>query len=138
MMRTILKGIQSSVYFSVFAFPLVMLLTTTIPIFNAFLYTAHNSLGFLLLPLCTPYIMVRLAKVVLRSSNKIESMLVGLGLYFSFYLVSYPLISFGDYLLSWWPGTSIREDLCHALLTFPITLLFSHDRQVLTSFAFGS
>jgi hypothetical protein len=138
MIRKILKRVRSSAYFAVFAFPLVILLATAIPIFNAFFYTAHNSLGFLLLPLCTPYIMVRLGIVVLRSSNKMESMRVGLILYLFFYLVSYPLISLGDFFLKWWPGVSIHDDLCHALLSFPISLLFSHDRQVLASFAFGT
>ncbi|KRT68057.1 MAG: hypothetical protein XU15_C0031G0004 [candidate division NC10 bacterium CSP1-5] len=109
----------------VYGFPAYMVLVGVIPIVNAFFYSSHGGIGWLVLPFTFPYVLVRLGIALWRShpSNRRR-----LGRFATLSIPGYialtaPLSWAATYSINSWLGTSLHWTQFWALMLLPVSLL---------------
>ncbi len=120
--RTAFSG---NVLYRAFHLPVAVLLLGCVPGLNLFLYSGHGGIFWLLLPLCFPYVLVRLLLALrgLPSAEKKSGSRIGAAAILVYILVAYPLTRWTEYYVSSRIGLQIHTGTMFRLATFPVGYL---------------
>jgi len=113
-----------SLYLSVLAFPVSVLLLGCVPGLSWLVWSGHGGFGWLLLPLCFPYILIRLAVVVWRSepSERVQKLKFAAVCAFLYLLVAYPTTGYTEHYINSTIGPFIQRGTLFRLAIFPVGL----------------
>jgi hypothetical protein len=109
----------------VYGFPAYMVLVGIIPIVNAFFYSSHSGIGWLLLPFTFPYVLVRLGIAFWRDNPSDRHRLRRFAtLSIAGYVtLTAPLSWAATYSINSWLGTSVHWTQFWAMMLLPVSLL---------------
>jgi len=109
----------------VYGFPAYMVLVGVIPIVNAFFYSSHGGIGWLVLPFTFPYVLVRLGIALWRShpSNRRRLRRFTTLSIPGYIALTAPLAWAATYSINSWLGTSLHWTQFWALMLLPVSLL---------------
>ena len=109
----------------VYGFPAYMVLVGVIPIVNAFFYSSHGGIGWLVLPFTFPYVLVRLGIALWRShpSNRRRLRRFATLSIPGYIALTAPLAWAATYSINSWLGTSLHWTQFWALMLLPVSLL---------------
>lgn len=103
---------------------IVFLLLGCVPILSLFLWSAHGGVGWLLLPLCFPYVLIRLAILVAKAgaerARALKMAAVALAAYILF---AYPTTRFTEMYVNRSIGPFLQVGTLFRLAVFPIGLV---------------
>ncbi len=110
--------------YRVFRFPLALLILGCVPVVSWFFWSGHGGFGWILLPFCFPYILVRLWTALQRlpRGERKRGAKIAAGAVLSYMLVAYPLTRYTEYYITSTIGVPIARGLLFKLATFPIGL----------------
>ncbi len=109
----------------VYGFPAYMVLVGVIPIVNAFFYSSHGGIGWLVLPFTFPYVLVRLGIALWRShpSNRLRLRRFASLSIPGYIALTAPLSWAATHSINSWLGTSLDWTQFWALMLLPVSLL---------------
>ncbi|MGH7352537.1 MAG: hypothetical protein ACREJJ_09205 [Candidatus Methylomirabilales bacterium] len=109
----------------VYGFPAYMVLVGVIPIVNAFFYSLHGGIGWLVLPFTFPYVLVRLGIALWRShpSNRCRLRRFATLSIPGYIALTAPLSWAATYSINSWLGTSAHWTQFWAMMLLPVSLL---------------
>ena len=107
----------------VYGFPAYMVLVGVIPIVNAFFYSLHGGIGWLVLPFTFPYVLVRLGIALWRShpSNRRRLRRFATLSIPGYIALTAPLSWAATYSINSWLGTSLHWTQFWALMLLPVS-----------------
>ena len=109
----------------VFALPSGILILGCIPVLNVILYSGHGGPFWLLLPLCFPYILVRLfidLRRLLPPDRKRGLRMAGVSVLL-YIVVVFPVTRWTERSVTSWSGLPIRPGTMFKLATLPVGFL---------------
>ena len=108
-----------------YGFPAYMVLVGVIPIVNAFFYSSHGGIGWLVLPFTFPYVLVRLGIALWRShpSNRRRLSRFATLSIPGYIALTAPLSWAATYSINSWLGTSLHWTQFWAMTLLPVSLL---------------
>lgn len=104
--------------------PFVLLLLGFIPGLSWFIWSGHGGFGWILLPICFPYIVIRLGVFIWKaeSSHRRETIGIAMLALASYILFAYPTTRFTEWYVSSTIGLPIQTGTLFRLAIFPIGL----------------
>jgi hypothetical protein len=113
-------------YFRAMLFPIVLLLLGCVPGLSWFIWSGHGGFGWLLLPLCFPYVLIRLSILVWKAQaaerrNVVKIAVLAL---LTYVLFAYPTTRFTEWYVNSTIGPFIQTGTMFRLAIFPIGLAF--------------
>lgn len=123
-----MDSLERTLFYKLLMFPVVVLVLGCIPGLNLFLYSGHGGVFWFVLPLCFPYILVRLTIALWRSESakKSEALKASVFVVLTYLIIAYPLTRWTEYYVSSTLGIPIRAGTLFRLAIFPIGLLLPH------------
>jgi len=106
----------------VFGIPLGLLFLGCVPVISWFLYSGHGGLAWLVLPLCFPYIVLRLTIGIwkLPQAVRLASAKTALTALCGYMLIAYPVTRWTEHYLASSIGLSMPTGTLFKLAIFPI------------------
>ena len=103
---------------------MVLLLLGCIPGISWFIWSGHGGVGWLLLPLCFPYIVIRLAILVFRSQpdERNHQLRVAVACISLYVLTAYPATYYAEHYINSTIGPFIQRGTLFRLTVFPAGL----------------
>ena len=118
-------NLTSKVLYRILGIPVAVLILGCIPGLNLFLYSGHGGIFWLVLPLCFPYVLVRLLLVLwkLPAATGKNRLGIAASVIVIYILVAYPLTRWTEYYLTLKVGLPIRTGTMFKLATMPVGFL---------------
>jgi hypothetical protein len=85
-----------------YRFPLVMFALAIIPFINVIFYSGHGGIGWLVLPICFPWVVVKAITKIMRGAESSRTW------YWKFYKTTIPAYILAAIPLSWIATTALR------------------------------
>ena len=106
----------------VLLFPVGLLILGCVPVISWFAWSGHGGFGWFLLPICFPYMIVRLTILIWRAEPNARKTAVRLGaaIVAVYILFAYPATLYTEYYISSTIGNFIQKGTLFRLAIFPI------------------
>jgi len=111
-------------YTSVLAFPVILLLVGCIPKVSWFVWSGHGGFGWLLLPLCFPYICIRLVILIWRAQpqERVQKLRFAAFSVFLYLVIAIPATNYTERYINSTIGAFIQRGTLVRLAIFPVGL----------------
>jgi hypothetical protein len=109
-------------FIRVLLFPVGLLILGCIPVISWFVWSGHGGFGWILLPICFPYITVRLTILIWRtepSARKVAAIKAAATVA-AYVVFAYPVTRYTEYYISSTIGSFFQKGTLFRLAIFPI------------------
>jgi hypothetical protein len=119
-------------FLRVLVFPVGLLILGCIPVISWFVWSGHGGFGWFLLPLCFPYMIVRLTILIWRAepSARKKGVSKAAAVIAAYILLAYPATLYTEYYIGSTIGNFIQKGMLFRLAIFPVGLAIpNHNPQ---------
>jgi hypothetical protein len=111
-------------FFRALSFPVGLLILGCIPGVSFFLWPGHGGVGWILLPICFPYLIVRLAFLIWKteSSARKNAASRAVAILVGYVVLAYPITRYTERYVNSTIGRFIQEGTLFRLAIFPVGL----------------
>jgi hypothetical protein len=111
-------------FLRVLLFPVGLLILGCIPVISWFVWSGHGGFGWILLPICFPYLIVRLTILIWGTEPNARKTAVRLAaaVVAAYILFAYPATLYTEHYISSTIGNFIQKGTLFRLAIFPIGL----------------
>jgi hypothetical protein len=105
-------------------FPACILILGCIPRVSFFVWSGHGGIGWILLPICFPYLIVRLTILVWKTEASTRKNAAGLAaaILAGYVVLAYPITRYTEHYVNSAIGNFIQEGTLFRLAIFPVGL----------------
>jgi hypothetical protein len=109
-------------FLRVLLFPVGLLILGCIPVISWFVWSGHGGFGWILLPVCFPYMIVRLTILIWRTEPTARKTAArkAAATVAAYFLFAYPATLYTEYYISSTIGNFIQKGTLFRLAIFPI------------------
>ena len=111
-------------FFRVLLFPVGLLILGCIPGVSFFVWSGHGGFGWILLPVCFPYLIVRLTILIWRTeaNARKNAACLAAAILASYVVLAYPITRYTEHYINSTIGNFIQEGTMFRLAIFPVGL----------------
>jgi hypothetical protein len=111
-------------FFRALLFPVGLLLLSCLPGVSFFLWSGHGGIGWILLPICFPYLIVRMTFLIWRTepSARKNAAALALAILAAYVLLAYPITRYTEHYVNSTIGKFIQQGTLFRLAIFPVGL----------------